>query len=366
MLVHHSKIQEAPGLLSPRPEGRALSVLYLSFTGQAERPYLDPSTRYRCFYAVEAARSLGHRAYVATQHALPSLDASLFDMVVVHRPSFTPQLLQFVRAARDAGVRLIADYDDLIFDPAYATASSMFIRSWDTSAVMRIFERNTDGLRLFNEFTVSTAPLQAHVHALHPLARVRVVPNSVPATLWSMIADRRYDERRHRPYVGYFPGTATHDGDFSVAAESLARFCRARRVPLRVVGPVKMDDSMFRGVDLDRLQLQPFESMFDAVAACRVVVAPLAPSSFNKAKSHIKALEAVLSCAACVASDIPDMAQHRLTQPMSLVDETADWPEALAERWDCFDLDAAAQARSSMVSRFGSNQVYAPLFADQR
>ena len=344
-------------------ENTARNILYISFTGRTERPYLDPSTRYRCFYPVEAARALGHRAFVATQAALATVDPLLFDLIIIHRPAFTPDLVRFVRAARAGGVRLAADYDDLIFDPAYAAASSMFLKSWDYTAALSTFERNTDALRLFGEFTVSTAPLKEHVHALHPQAEVSVLPNSVPSTLWSQIAGRAYEDWVDRPYVGYFPGTATHESDFRVAAEAVAEFCRERAATLRIVGPLQPDEAAFRGVAVERIGLQPFGQMFDTLAGCRVVLAPLAPSPFNRAKSHIKLLESTLACTACVASAIPDMAQHGGASPVCLVDDAAGWPDAVRKAWDGFDLPANARLRAEMVDRFAATAVYAPLFA---
>ena len=342
---------------------RVLNILYISVTNRLERPYLDPSTRYRCFYPVEVARGLGHRAFIATQAALATVDPLLFDLVVIHRPAFTAELLRFIKAAQAGGIQLVADYDDLIFDPAYAAQSSMFLRSWNYTSILSTVERNTDALRLFDEITVSTKPLKDHVLALHPAAKVSVLPNSIPPTLWSLIAGREYQDVSERPFIGYFSGTPTHDRDFQVASEGLANFCRARCIPLRLVGPIQADENLFRGVEVERLALQPFSDMFDRLSGCRLVVAPLVTSFFNRAKSHIKLIEAALCCTACVASDIPDMAQHRgTTQPISLVGEDGDWQDALSERWDSFDLDIATQARSALFREFNSDRVYSPFF----
>ena len=348
---------------TPTPRTRALTILYISVTAQRAQPYLDPSTRYRCFYPVEAARALGHRAFVATQDAM-DLDPALFDMVVVHRPSFTPSLVRFLRKARAATCRLIADYDDLTFDPRYAMDSTMFRKLWDTAAVHATFERNTDALHLFDEFTVSTAPLRDNVLALHPGATVHVIPNSISPTLWSMIAQRDYQAQHERPYLGYFPGTATHDEDFQVAAQGVAQFCRDRSVSLRIIGPINTDHAIFHGVDVQRLALQPYNDMFDSLSLCRVVLAPLTPTQFNRAKSHIKLVEASLSCTSCVASAIPDMARHHaLTGAGTLVDGNADWSGAIHHSWDSFTLQGASAAREALVSRFGAVEVCRPLFA---
>ena len=190
---------------APPPGRRPMKVLYVSFTDQTIRPYLDPSTRYRCFSPVEGARALGHEAFVRTHATLGASDPALFDMVVVHRPAATPELVRFLRAGRAAGTRLVADYDDLIFDPAHAEAAAKAVSTWDLAAVFDRFKQNKDALGLFGEFTVSTAPLRDHILAQRPGAAVQVLPNAVLPSLWSMIAGRGYQNQPDRPYVGYFP-----------------------------------------------------------------------------------------------------------------------------------------------------------------
>lgn len=340
-----------------------LNILYVSVTGKLAQPYLDPSTRYRCYYPVEAARSLGHRAFVTTQARLDTVDPALFDLVVIHRPTFIPALVRFVDAAARAGVRLVADYDDLIFDPACAAESSMFVRSWNFTEVQATFERNTDALRLFNEFTVSTAPLRENVLALSPGALVHILPNSVSPSLWSLIAGRDYQQRESRPFLGYFPGTATHDEDFRIAAADVATFCRERQVPLRIIGPIRTDQDLFRNVEVEHQELQPYDVMFDSLSSCRVVLAPLTFNRFNRAKSHIKLVEAGLSCTSCVASAIPDMTRHHdLIGHGTLVEGDADWSGAISRSWDAYDLKNAVIARNNLVQAFGSVNICRPLF----
>ena len=292
---------------APPPGRRPMKVLYVSFTDQTIRPYLDPSTRYRCFSPVEGARALGHEAFVRTHATLGASDPALFDMVVVHRPAATPELVRFLRAGRAAGTRLVADYDDLIFDPAYAEAAAKSVSTWDLAAVFDRFKQNKDALGLFGEFTVSTAPLRDHILAQRPDAAVQVLPNAVLPSLWTMIAGRGYQNQPDRPYVGYFPSSGTDHADR--AAAGVAELCRERGIPLRIIGPKRAIPAAFRGVEVERMETQPFSSMFDALSKCRVVAAPLQPSAMNRARSQTGPLEVLLSCAACVATATPDVAQ---------------------------------------------------------
>jgi glycosyltransferase involved in cell wall biosynthesis len=344
---------------------RVMNVLYVSFTEQAARPYLDASTRYRCFHAVEAARALGHRAFITTQAALRTTDPALFDLVVVHRPAATPELVRFLRAGRAAGTRLVADYDDLIFDAAYAEASAMSASSWNLPALFERFKRNKDALTLFTEFTVATAAMRDRILELHPSAAVQVLPNAVAPSLWSMIASRSYQHQTQRPCIGYFPGEAANGSDLAIAAAGLAKLCRSRRIPLRIVGPTQATPAALRGVEVERMELLPFSGMFDALSKCRVVIAPFKSSPLNRARPQTGLLEALLSCTACVATASPDAARHRdglTAAPVSLVDDGGDWAAALEERWDGFDLAGAMGARDALVRRSGAVQVYTPLF----
>ncbi len=355
----------APGSAVRAQAVRAMNVLYVSFTEQGARPYLDPSTRYRCFHAVEAARALGHRAFITTQAALRTTDPALFDLVVVHRPSATPELVRFLRAGQAAGTRLVADYDDLIFDAAYAEASAMSASSWNLAALFETFKRNKDALPLFTEFTVATAAMRDRILALHPGAAVQVLPNAVAPSLWSMIAGRGYQQQKDRPYIGYFPGEAAHGSDLAIAAAGLAKLCRSRRIPLRIVGPIQATPAALRGIEVERMEVLPFSGMFDALSKCRVVIAPFKSSPLNRARPQTGLLEALLSCTACVATASPEVARHRdglPAAPVSLVDDAGDWAAALEERWDGFDLTGAAQARDALVRQFGAARVYEPLF----
>jgi glycosyltransferase involved in cell wall biosynthesis len=315
---------------------------------------------------VEAARALGHRAFITTQAALRTTDPALFDLVVVHRPAATPELVRFLRAGQAAGTRLVADYDDLIFDAAFAEASAMSASSWDLPALFEAFKRNKDALPLFADFTVATASMRDRILELHPGATVQVLHNAVAPSLWSMIASRSYQHQKDRPYIGYFPGEAAHGSDLAIAAAGLAKLCRSRRIPLRIVGPTQAIPAALRGVEVEQMEMLPFSGMFDAVSKCRVVVAPFKSSPLNRARPRTGLLEALLSCTAGVATASPDAARQRdgLGAPVSLVDDAGDWAAALEERWDGFDLAAGSQARDALVRQFGAAQVYTPLFGN--
>ena len=83
--------------------------------------------------------------------------------------------------------------------------------------------------------------------------------------------------------------------------------------------------------------------MFRLLSLCRVVIAPL-ETIFNRAKSHIKLLEASLTCTSTVYSTIPDMEQHTGEAPY-YIRENADWLPQINRAWDEFDLSVNNRLR---------------------
>ena len=170
----------------------------------------------------------------------------------MHRPSYNPQFCQFIDEAKKAGVKLIADYDDLIFNPKFAKSSSMFKQNFDPMSTAETFKRNTDGLRLFDNFTVSTMNLADQILAIHPDARILHMPNSIPSSLEKFIRARVFERFEGRKYIGYFPGTKTHDIDFEQAVDALQDFCSQRSLELFIVGPLHVDPEVEKRISIHR------------------------------------------------------------------------------------------------------------------
>jgi len=330
-----------------------LRVLYVSVTGRESRPYSDPSTRYRCYYPVEALRAAGHLAWVAPHDHVDEIDPSKFDAIVVHRPVFLPIMIEFLEKARKAGVTLIADYDDLIFNPRFAKASSIYKNSFNLNNAVTIFKRNTDALKLFSKFTVSTLNLAERIRELTKDAEVFHYPNCIPRSLREFIQARVFKNQVNRPNIGYFPGTKTHDIDFRECEDALSKFCRDNRIPLMIVGPLQIKEESHRDITIVRRDPVPFEDMFRLLSECRVVLAPLEGSLFNDAKSHIKLLEGSLACCTVAYTNIPDMMQHNSVAPF-FVAPGGDWENVLQRSWDGSNAENAADLSEYFLREFDS------------
>ncbi|WP_219626649.1 hypothetical protein, partial [Vibrio parahaemolyticus] len=65
-------------------------VLFVSHTARLNRPYFDPSVRYRCFNLADELNERGYYCKVTTSFEFIKNDISNFDIYVFHRPPFDP------------------------------------------------------------------------------------------------------------------------------------------------------------------------------------------------------------------------------------------------------------------------------------
>jgi glycosyltransferase involved in cell wall biosynthesis len=297
----------------------------------------DGSTRYRCFNVAEAIIAAGHRATVASlpEVMLPYLGR--YDVISVLRPRAGARLNKLIRTARNAGIHLVADFDDLIFDVAAASESPLVLNGFaDEKTVARGFDRFATAAQWFDEITVSTEPLAHAAHRCFAHLPVHVLANGL-SLLWLKHADDRLtDAAIARPAqvpaltLSYLPGTRSHDADFrsiqSQVAQWLARDS-ARR--LRIVGELTIDEAIVPVQQLAVESLVPFFQLPEKIQRADVTLAPLVNNKFNHAKSHIKFLESAAFGVPVVATASADIKQHDPLPGLFCPVSACGWPEAI-------------------------------------
>ncbi|BBF81367.1 possible glycosyltransferase [Asticcacaulis excentricus] len=269
------------------------TICYVSNTGQVE-PWNDGSTRYRCFYPVEYLRRNGfYSGLIALRDVIGKEDIPEADAYVFHRPHYSEGFVKLIRGLKAKGVKLIADYDDLIFGVDNIFYSSQYEQRWDSVSLTGLFNENTRALRLFDAFTVSTPFLAEMVKKYHPSAKVVVIRNGFPKKVidftWQLFKAK--NPTGHS--MGYFPGTPTHDADFLTWHSNFAAALEQTDVPLKIIGPLSHDV----GADLPNVIRRPggsFMTMFEKMTDVTIATAPLKINPFNASKSNIKSIEAFL------------------------------------------------------------------------
>jgi glycosyltransferase involved in cell wall biosynthesis len=292
------------------------------------------SCRYRIGHFVELIGGVD----VVIAPRLPADVAERCRIVVCARPLLTPALLRDLAQLREAGVVLVADYDDLLFaGDVNGLPDSVRGRSGGLGQGGTRLDGYAAGPRVFDRFTMATRPLAARLHALAPEARVKVVPNGL-SEQW--VAQGRALYRSFKAgdplVIRYFAGSPSHDGDFDSIASALAIFLeRHRAVRLEVVGPVRFDMSRFPDGRVAALPKVRYEDLPGLLASTWVNLAPLLSNAFNDCKSAIKVLESGAFECPTLASANDDVLRHaELGAPLTLCHTELDWYAALESMLD--------------------------------
>lgn len=310
-----------------------MKILFVSGTGRQLRPFYDPSTRYRCFNPASELAKRGHRALVIAQSALEEQPAQFgnFDAYIFHRPFYSSTLARIVLGWKKERP-VIADYDDLLFDPGLfniePTARKEMARQHETIVKLN---KIAAAASLFDRFSVSTRPLrEALQKSLNP-QQIEIIHNGA-TDHWQNMASL---ERRKRPFhkrkylFGYFPGTATHEMDLLSIWPIVLKHLEAHNGEMLIQGQIDMKG--FPGWPNRRVTFAPITTPYNYaanLAKCKYCLAPLETSPFTEAKSAVKFIEAATAGSVTIATPIEDM--DRFKSPLLRKCRTTDeWSSTL-------------------------------------
>lgn len=303
-----------------------MNYLFITQTRRKTKPYLDPSVRYRCYHLAEALAQIGHIADVSHFDNLKSDFVDHYDAFIFHKPKYSNRLQRWVKGCQTAKKIVVADYDDLVFDEGYAQESPLYLCGRASlKHVQALHKEYGQALKLFSNITASTEPLADCIRQFKPESTVHVVPNGL-SDRWVAQGNYRFKPKRDKKTIGYFPGTSTHQQDFSVVESALVHFLgKNPAVNLLVMGPVTIDRYKFRP---DQLKIQPavaYDQLPAWIMLCWSVIAPLEGTRFNRCKSALKLLETAIWGVPLIATPIEDM--QRCSAKVCFARNKREWQE---------------------------------------
>ncbi|MCH8502465.1 MAG: hypothetical protein LAT77_11215 [Aliidiomarina sp.] len=305
-------------------------IAFVAHTNHPEKFLQDPAFIYRCENPALALRELGHQVDLLHYTQFPSIfhnqraRQKRYDFVVFHRPRWRFGFNWLIKGLQRQGCICVADFDDLVFDTDYAQFSPGVVNQLVTlKQTTKNFLRHQRALLCFQTngcaVSVSTEPLLAKVSALFRKHQRQTPPlhliyNSVHR-YWHQTA---ITSKPQPPRLTYFPGTRSHDRDFSLILPAIAQILADfPDWQLHITGVLHPDTTaeLLRqlhqfGANTEQLQTSnkvPFQQYRKHVAASSVNLAPLEDQPFNHHKSALKAIEAAHFGAITVATAIPDM-----------------------------------------------------------
>lgn len=311
-----------------------LKILYLTNTVRKERPYLDPAVRYRCFNPASDLMQFGIMADITTVASFTIKMIENYDVFVFHKPPMHSKIKAALEIIERRNKIAIADYDDLIFDQRNALSSSLYLTGRATEKiVLDIFKQNHLALQLFQTVTVSTASLADQVKLSHPWANVFVIHNGLNEA-WIHSANNRFLAKPAHGMISYFCGTKSHDHDFAVVEDVLAKIIdQNKEATLHIVGPLTFNKNKFPKSRLFTTAAVPYEELPKYIMNSYINLAPLAMNTFNNCKSGLKFFEAAIFHVPTIATPINDMLRFK-GSGIFLPESSDEWESSLISLLD--------------------------------
>ncbi|MFL9939494.1 glycosyltransferase [Paraburkholderia graminis] len=300
--------------IAPRLRGGEDAILFVS--GEPE----SAGHVYRVARYLEAARQSGcHADWLGADDLAGALGRlHQYDYLIIWRAAWTEAIDQAVKKMRALGGKVVFDVDDLMIDPTLAhptVIDGIRTQYLQSDSVRGHFERVRGTMVMADVCMTTTQELAYHMRgAGRP---THVLPNGFDhAThLLSRRASRQWRKSRSDDFIriGYAGGTRTHQRDFALAADALARVLRENEQCYLVLfrrpdGTPLLDIEEFPSLDAVRhriewRQVRPLSDLPDEMARFDINIAPLEfGNPFCEAKSELKFFEAALVNVPTIAS----------------------------------------------------------------
>lgn len=282
-----------------------------------ERP--DNSTfRYRVFNMIEAIEadwpdaSASYFQLDDAAHLKTIVEAA--DVIVICRARYGDVVASLLLLARQRGVPVLFDVDDLVFDTQYihlltkSLAQPMLEEvDWDFwfAYVGRIGAtlRHCDGAIATNGYLGDRISdfAQLPVSIIPNFLNERQIARSQSIVDAKRASGFARDEHLH---IGYFSGSPTHAKDFELVASALARVLdRSPSVRLRMVGYLDVPLQL-KGYEgrIDRVGFHDYVNLQGLIGSTEINIAPLQDNRFTNCKSELKYFEAAVVGTVTIAS----------------------------------------------------------------
>lgn len=302
----------------------------------------QPGARYRSFDPAALCRRFGRTARaVRIEEVGPDTIAGV-DLLVLWRAPWSDHVATMISLVHAAGGTVAFDADDLVIDPNLAQPSiidGMRSNLVDPASLASLFERMRAVALAADVCLATTAELARALRTIN--ARVLVIPNGFDDEACDRAAMARRRIRLERPHadpvvrIGYAAGSLTHQRDFAVAADAIARVLEARD-DVRLVlfrgpeGPtLRLDEHPSVAAFADRIEWRPVvaqEALADEIARFDIAICPLETGNpFCEAKSELKYVDSALCAVPLVASPTGPYARAIVHDRNGLL--AADGPE---------------------------------------
>lgn len=253
----------------------------------------------------------------------------LCDVMFMQRP-FTKTHLDIARLVKSQAKPLVLDYDDdLLCVPESNPTFAMYGTEQTKATVMAI-------IKLADAVTVSTEQLARKIRSINERCLVQVIPNSMDFKMFGYTYAKRDEESTN---LVMWRGSKTHDADVMHFIDPLMSLVEKHQkytfhfqggTPWFLTKALSRFSNTLVGKPID-----PFE-YFDMISTVRpsLWLVPLEDTEFNRSKSNIAWLEAVMSGSVAVC---PDWEEWQVPGALNYKDPQSFYDQADAFLSKCTD-----------------------------
>ena len=271
------------------------------------------SELFRTWSLVQHLKELGFTPLIYSRNLVNYLRTPTLKACIYIRCAVDDELQQHIDFHKKNNVKLIADFDDLVFVPALITKIDgvRFL----TESERRQYIVGMRGYRkLIEQCDLTLLSTQVLAKFAKNLTKNTFVLNNFPLKSARDSASKILKNKVVRDVtdqqcfvIGYFSGTLTHQKDFEVCANAVITFLRETPdAILLIVGHFDLSD--FPNLISLNKQIKchdfvPYHEMILMISQCSVVLAPLEiGNEFCESKSELKFFDAALVSVPTIAS----------------------------------------------------------------
>ena len=337
-----------------------MTVSFVSFSAKPELFMDDPSFRYRCDNLAYALKGLGINCRLAHIDSF-AMTADL-SHVIFHRPRYSNRFRRLVRQLDNRGITVIADFDDLVFDPAYLDFSPAVLNNVQSRRnIKQRFLSHFEALQHIRNVTVSTSELGRFARTTFPDVKTCVLQNYIHYDWPYKTPQPNINKRK---VLTYFPGTRSHDRDFWQIEDVIDYFLTKNKdIHLLVIGPLSSQLLKKRSPQVRHLPKLPFTDYVQAASNSWINLLPLEPTPFNQCKSAIKIIEAGSYNTPTISSPLSDAVRFCGTAASIAIDQQ-QWLQHLESFLDpAFYLQSSLRIKTDF-KRIANNEHMAKNFCE--
>jgi len=255
-------------------------------------------------------------------------DLDSVDLVVMQRIA-TPRQARLVKALQSRGIAVVVDVDDLLSGIERDNKSWEY---WNEQVMGLPRHQYLDMAATSADLVTVSSDYLATKYGRH--GRVEVIRNGLPNQAFDDPA-AVYERTRAvdgQVVIGWSGSLASHPHDLDVLGAGVrAAMDNDPLLHFRVVGDA---EPVAQALNLDPQRVSgtgwlDFEDYHAALRGVDVALVPLSESRFNRAKSHLKAMEFAAAGAVVIASDLPEQRKFSETVPIATISNNGNGPAHL-------------------------------------